>query len=108
MRLYEEPCNYDITDILAFLKCMSIVFVQRRQYSVDLVNAFLKRMSLVTMHFKGLPLCGILYIIKQILTKYPGARSAMLDWEDEGTSIAFGNSSGSIFGGLYRADINDP
>jgi hypothetical protein len=49
MRLYEEPCNYDITDILAFLKCMSIVFVQRRQYSVDLVNAFLKRMSLIAM-----------------------------------------------------------
>lgn len=32
----------------------------------------------------------------------------MLDWEDEGTSIAFGNSSGSLFGGLYLADINDP
>jgi len=29
-RLFEHPYNYQSTDFLAFLKCMNIVFIQRR------------------------------------------------------------------------------
>ena len=41
------------SDFLAFLKCMTIVFINRRQYSIDLVNAFLKRLAVAQVHLAG-------------------------------------------------------
>ena len=45
----------------------------------------------------------MLYLIKQILTKYPSAKSALLEIDDEGVSNAF-----TAYEGIYKADINDP
>lgn len=44
---------------------------------------------------------GIIYLIKQILTKYPSSKSALLEVDNEGMSSAFGPS-------IYKTDINDP
>lgn len=44
-RLYDNPSDYRINDFLAFVKCMTIVFINRRQYSNDMVNAFVKRLA---------------------------------------------------------------
>ena len=60
-----------MTDFLAFVKCMTIVFIQRRQYSNDLVSAFVKRLAVVQVHLLGPEQAGVLLLMKQILTKYP-------------------------------------
>jgi len=41
--------------------------------------------------------------MKQILTKYPSAKSSLIELDDEGLHNAF---SGSF--GLYKPDLNDP
>ena len=46
---------------------------------------------------------GLLLLIKQILTKYPTAKSNLIELDDEGLHNTFLGSSG-----LYRPDLNDP
>lgn len=43
--------------------------------------------------------------MKQILNKYPSARSAMLDFEDDSIGGGFGVTPSQC---LYRGDLNDP
>jgi hypothetical protein len=71
MKLFENPKDYSMSDFLALLKCLTIVFIQRRQYSNDLVAAFMKRMALVQMHLMRSQQSGLLFMIKQMMTKYP-------------------------------------
>lgn len=46
---------------------------------------------------------GLLLLIKQILTKYPTAKSSLIELDDEGLHTTFLGSTG-----LYRPDLNDP
>ena len=48
---------------------------------------------------------AILLLLKQILNKYPSARSTMLDFEDDSVGGGFGITPTTA---LYRADVNDP
>ena len=52
-KLFENPESYKISDFLAFVKCMTIVFINRRQYSNELVSAFVKRLALISVHLNG-------------------------------------------------------
>jgi len=47
----------------------------------------------------------MLLLIKQLMNKYPSARSAMLDFEDDSVSGGFALTPTTA---MYRADINDP
>lgn len=102
-KLFENPESYKLSDFLAFVKCMTIVFINRRQYSNDLVSAFVKRLAMVSVHLQGPEQAGLLLLIKQILTKYPSSKSSLIELDDEGLSNAFQGPQG-----LYKADINDP
>ncbi|CDW76954.1 UNKNOWN [Stylonychia lemnae] len=102
-RLFEHPFNYSTTDFLAFLKCMNIVFIQRRQYSNDLVHAFVKRLALLQVHLYDTEQLAILYLMKQIITKYPTTKSSLLEMDEEGINNAFNS-----YEGIYKADISDP
>lgn len=82
---------------------MNIVFIQRRQYSNELVHAFVKRLALLSMHLCGAELVSILYLMKQMITKYPTTKSSLLEVDEEGIHNAF-----SAYEGIYKADINDP
>ena len=46
-RLFEKPLERTVEhkDFIAFLKCMDIVFNKRKQLSVDIINAFVKRLA---------------------------------------------------------------
>ena len=46
---------------------------------------------------------GLLLLMKQIMTKYPSAKSSLIELDDEGLSNAFLGPQG-----LYKPDINDP
>lgn len=48
-RMFEKPMPRSIEnkDFVAFLKCMEIVFNKRKQLSVDIINAFVKRLGLI-------------------------------------------------------------
>ena len=46
---------------------------------------------------------GILLLIKQIFSKYPSARSMLLDNDEDAIGGGFGSTTQ-----FYRADINDP
>jgi len=98
-RLCESPASYAITDFLAFLKCMTIVFIKRKQFSNELVHAFAKRLAILATQLYGLEQAGVLFLLKQIINKYSSVRSTLMEMDDEGN--AFGNSA-------YKADVNDP
>ena len=84
---------------------MHIVFNKRKQISVDTINAFVKRLALVQMHAIPAQQAPLLLLIKQIMNKYPSARSTMLDFEDDSVSGGFSMTPSTA---LYRAEINDP
>lgn len=106
-RLYEQPRHpsTETKDFMAFLKCMDIVFCQRKQFSAETTNAFVKRLALFQMHLSPAPQAAVLYLIKQIVHKYSTARSAMLDFEDDSVGGGFGITPTTA---LYRGDLNDP
>lgn len=54
------------------------------------------------MHLETAEQAGVLLLIKQIMLKYPAARSAMLEADEDALDAGFG------FNHLYRANINDP
>jgi len=66
-----------ITDLLAFLKTLNIALIQKRQYSNDLMIAFVKRLSLLTMHSPVHFQCGLLLFIRRILNKYPSTKGVV-------------------------------
>ena len=43
-RMTQQPFAYNDSDFLAFLKCLNIVFVQKRQFSTEVINSFGKRL----------------------------------------------------------------
>jgi hypothetical protein len=49
--------------------------------------------------------CALLFVVKQILNKYPSARSHMLEIEDDTVNGGFNLTPRTA---LYKADINDP
>lgn len=102
-KFFDCSSAYQMSDFLAFLKCMTIVFITRRQYSNELVSAFVKRLASVQLQLIGPEQAGLLLLIKQILTKYPSAKSSLVELDDEGLTNAFQGPQG-----LYKADINDP
>ena len=106
-RLFEQPrpVSVEDKDFAAFLKCMEIVFLKRKQIAVETINAFVKRLALLQLHLEPAFQAAVLLLIKQILGKYASARSAMLDFEDDSVNGGFGQTPGSA---LYRGDINDP
>lgn len=65
------------------------------------MTAFAKRLASVAVHLTGPEQAGCLLLVKQILTKYPSARSTLIELDDEGLSNAFTVS-------VYKPDINDP
>jgi len=72
-----EVSTLNIEDMLAFLKTLNISLIQKRQYSNDLIIAFLKRLSLLALHSPVYLQCGILLFIKKVLTKYPNAKGVI-------------------------------
>ena len=63
-RLFEHPYEYKLMDFLAFAKCMTIVFIHRRQYSTEMVCAFVKRLALLQIQLTGAEQAGTLLLIK--------------------------------------------
>eukprot|EP00347_Sterkiella_histriomuscorum_P017847 403347746 len=102
-RMFEHPFNYQTSDFLAFLKCMNIVFIKRRQYSNELVHAFVKRLALFQMQITDAEQVSILYLMKQLITKYPSSKSCLLELDDDGINNAF-----MAYENIYKPDISDP
>lgn len=51
--LYESPVkdsSLESKNFLALLRVLELVFVQKKQLSTDLVNAFVKRLAILQMH----------------------------------------------------------
>ena len=57
------------------------------------------------MHMEAPKQAAILLLLKQILNRYPQARSTMLDFEDDSVGGGFAVTPRTA---LYRADVNDP
>jgi hypothetical protein len=64
LRILEQPFNYDLIDILAFLKCTHLVFIIKRQYSAEMIAAFAKRLSVLQIHMPVEEQAGLLLLIK--------------------------------------------
>ena len=84
---------------------MDIVFHKRKQISTETINAFVKRLALVQMHMTPSWQAPMLLMIKQLMNKYPSARSAMLDFEDDSVTGGFSITPTTA---MYRGDLNDP
>lgn len=80
-----EMFTLGIEDMLAFLKTINIALIQKRQYSSDLIMAFLKRLSLLALHSPAHFQCGILLFMKKLLNKYPNAKG-VIDFNVIGTN----------------------
>jgi hypothetical protein len=101
-RLIEYPVNYKQADFLAFLKCMHLVFVQKRQFSNEVIIAFARRLATLQVYLPKSEQAGILLLLKQMIEKYPALKSAFLEVEDDSIDKGFGPRF------MYRGDINDP
>lgn len=84
---------------------MDIVFISKKQLSSELINAFVKRLALLSVHLLPQYQAGTLYLIKQMLNKYPSARSQMLEIDDDSVQGGFALTPKTQ---MYRGDINDP
>jgi hypothetical protein len=93
LRVYEEPLAIETSDFLALLKCLHIVFVQKKQLSQEVVIAFVKRLCILQMHLRDSEQAGVLLLIKQIVQKYSSARTAMLELDDDSIGGGFGISN---------------
>lgn len=53
-RMFEQPRHpkIELKDFIALLKCLEIVFIQKKQLSSELINAFVKRLAMLQMHLK--------------------------------------------------------
>ena len=76
-------------DFVALLKSLDFVFNKRKQISIDTINSFVKRLAIVQLHMPCPQQAAFLLLIKQIMNKYPSARSAMLDFEDDSVTGGF-------------------
>ena len=45
--LYQQPFDHSTSDFLAFLKCVHLVFVQKKQFQNEVINAFVKRLAIL-------------------------------------------------------------
>jgi hypothetical protein len=107
LRFYEQPRSPKIEykDFLTLLKCLDMVFISKKQLSAELVNAFIKRLAIVQVHMLPQYQASLLFLMKQMLNKYPSARSAMLEIEDDSVEGGFGITPKTA---MYKASINDP
>jgi len=50
--MYEQPRNPKTCqkDYIALLRCMELVFIQKKQLSQELINGFVKRLAMLQMH----------------------------------------------------------
>lgn len=69
-----EIHTINISDLLAYLKTVHIALIQKRQYSNDLMMAFIKRLSLLALHSPVHFQCGLLLMIKKLISKYPNTK----------------------------------
>ena len=81
------------------------MFISKKQLSAELVNAFVKRLAILQVHMLPPYQAALLFVIKQILNKYPSARSAMLEIEDDSVEGGFGITPRTA---MYKASVNDP
>ena len=44
-RMMEQPASFSVQDFLAFLKCSHLVFIERKQFSTEILTAFTKRLA---------------------------------------------------------------
>eukprot|EP00355_Strombidium_rassoulzadegani_P003147 CAMPEP_0168614820 /NCGR_PEP_ID=MMETSP0449_2-20121227/4181_1 /TAXON_ID=1082188 /ORGANISM="Strombidium rassoulzadegani, Strain ras09" /LENGTH=285 /DNA_ID=CAMNT_0008655531 /DNA_START=895 /DNA_END=1752 /DNA_ORIENTATION=- len=102
-RIVEEPFNYDFQDFITFLKCSHLVFVVKRQLSNEMVAAFAKKLLIMQAFLPTIQQAGVLLLLKQMLQKYPHARSNLVDLDDDAVGGGYGNNNI-----LYRGDLNDP
>lgn len=100
-KMQEQPI--DLTDFLTFLKCAHLVFIQKKQFANEVINAFVKRLALFQMHLPPTEQAGVLLLIKQMMNKYSTARSCMLEADEDALDQGFGQSTLQ-----YRSNINDP
>lgn len=61
--MMNEISTLHIEDLLAYLKTLNIALIQKRQFSNDLIIAFLKRLSLLALHSPAYFQCGILLLL---------------------------------------------
>ena len=106
-RLFEQPRHprLETKDMLSLLEVLKLVFVRKRQLSTELVNAFVKRLAILQMNLQPNQQAAFLFLIKQIVNKYPSARSQMLEIEDDTVGAGFGVTPSQT---LYRPELNDP
>lgn len=106
-RMYEQPRNLksEKKDFTALVKCLDLVFLQKKQLSSELINAFVKRLAILQMHLPPAYQAAVLYMIKQMMNKYSSARSAMLELEDDTIGGGFQITPRLA---MYKADIGDP
>jgi hypothetical protein len=93
---------HSVQDFLTFLKCTSIVFLQKRQYSNEVVLAFVKRLIIYAIHMQPYEACSVLLLVKQIFGKYPITKN-LLDVDRD--NMPLNSESASVY---YRGDIGDP
>jgi hypothetical protein len=75
--IMNEITTLHITDLLAFIKTLNIALLHKRQYSSDLMIAFLKRLSLLALSAPDYFQAGLLMLIRRIIGKYPNTKGVI-------------------------------
>ena len=102
-RLIEYPTAYSHSDFYAFIKCMHLVFVEKRQYSNEIILAFARRLATLQAYLPRAEQAGILLLLKQIIEKYSSVKSGFFEYDEDSADRGFGNNSL-----MYKSDVNDP
>lgn len=99
MALYKALLHLPITESHAesLLVSLTQLLFHKRQFSVDLVMAFAKRILQVAFHCSRPLMQALIYFVKVLMNTYPKLASRLIDDEDE-----------AAYSAVYAPESDDP
>jgi len=94
--------KHSVQDFLAYIKCCAIVILQKKQFSNEIVLAFIKRLCVYASFMEKHEQVSVLLLVKLAFSKYPICKS-LLDLDED--SLPMNSAAYKL---AYNADINDP
>ena len=71
-QILTQMSSFQMNNFPKIIECISLLFLQKREFSIELVCSFVKKLCLIAIHILGSKyVFGIIFTIKHILNKYP-------------------------------------
>lgn len=103
--LFTHSHEVEPTDFLALFKTLHISIIQRKQYSITMVRAFIKRIMVVILHLDIPIQAGALLFVKQVINRYPALRDLTDESELDPLADCFNALDGQLVSNPHMLSI---